>query len=69
MSEIRTTEAFAKWLDTLRDLRGRARLQARIERPAMGNPGDVRPGMDHSACRRRQEYPDQGRQDRPAPRT
>jgi putative addiction module killer protein len=41
--EIRRTEAFAEWLDGLRDLRVRARIQARIERLAMGNPGDVRP--------------------------
>lgn len=34
---------FAKWLDGLRDLRARARIQVRIERLAMGNPGDVRP--------------------------
>lgn len=43
MTEIRKTEVFAKWLDGLRDLRARARIQARIERLAMGNPGDVRP--------------------------
>jgi len=41
--EIRKTDAFAKWLDSLRDLRARARIQARIERLAMGNPGDVAP--------------------------
>ena len=43
MIEIRKTELFAKWLDGLRDLRARARIQARIERLAGGNPGDVRP--------------------------
>lgn len=43
MLEIRKTEAFARWIDGLRDLRGRARVQARIERLAAGNPGDVRP--------------------------
>ena len=43
MTEIRKTEVFAKWLDELRDLRARARIQARIERLAAGNPGDVRP--------------------------
>ena len=42
MVEIRKTEAFAKWIDDLSDLRGRARVQARIERLAAGNPGDVR---------------------------
>jgi len=41
--EIRKTDIFARWLDGLRDLQARARVQARIERLAMGNPGDVRP--------------------------
>ena len=40
--EIRKTEHFAKWIDGLQDIRGRARIQARIERLAMGNPGDVK---------------------------
>ena len=43
MFEIRKTEAFAQWLDGLRDLRARARVQIRIERFAAGNPGDVQP--------------------------
>jgi len=43
MIEIRKTEVFARWIDDLRDLRGRARIQARIERLATGNPGDVKP--------------------------
>ncbi len=41
--EVRKTELFAEWLDRLRDLRARARVQARIERLAQGNPGDVQP--------------------------
>jgi len=41
--EIRKTEAFARWLDGLRDVRARARVQVRIERLAAGNPGDIRP--------------------------
>lgn len=41
--EIRKTETFSIWLDDLRDLRARARVQARIERLAGGNPGDVKP--------------------------
>ena len=41
--QIRKTEVFAKWLDGLRDIRGRAQVQARIERLAAGNPGDVQP--------------------------
>ena len=43
MVEIRKTERFARWIDNLRDVRGRARVLARIERLAGGNPGDVRP--------------------------
>jgi putative addiction module killer protein len=42
VTELRKTEAFARWLDGLRDLRARARVQVRIERLAAGNPGDVR---------------------------
>ena len=43
MLEIRKTAIFARWLDGLRDVRARARVQVRIERLAAGNPGDVRP--------------------------
>ena len=43
MIEIRKTEIFVHWLDGLRDVRARARVQARIERLATGNPGDVQP--------------------------
>jgi len=43
MIEIRKTDIFAKWIDSLQDIRGRARIQARIERLAMGNSGDVKP--------------------------
>jgi putative addiction module killer protein len=41
--EIRKTDVFAHWLDGLRDFQARARVQARIERLAMGNAGDVKP--------------------------
>ena len=40
---MRKTELFGQWLDSLRDLRARARVQARLERLAGGNPGDVKP--------------------------
>lgn len=43
MFEVRKTETFATWLDGLRDMQARARIQARIERLALGNAGDVRP--------------------------
>jgi putative addiction module killer protein len=44
MLEVRKTEIFVKWLDGLRDFQARARILARIERLAIGNPGDVKPG-------------------------
>jgi len=34
MIEIRKTDLFAQWLDGLRDLQARARIQARIARLA-----------------------------------
>jgi len=43
MVEIRKTDAFAKWIDGLRDIRARARILVRIERLSLGNPGDVKP--------------------------
>ena len=43
MIELRKTELFAEWLEGLRDLRARARVQARLERLVGGNPGDVQP--------------------------
>jgi putative addiction module killer protein len=41
--QIRKTDRFASWIDNLRDLRGRARILARIERLAAGHAGDARP--------------------------
>ena len=43
MIEIRKTEIFARWLDNLRDIRARARIQVRVERLTAGNAGDVKP--------------------------
>ncbi len=43
MIEIRKTVFFAQWLNDLRDLKARARVQTRIERLAAGNPGDAEP--------------------------
>lgn len=43
MIEIRKTEAYVKWLDSLPDIRARARILVRIERLVAGNPGDVKP--------------------------
>ena len=43
MLEIRQTRQFIAWFDELRDLRARARIQSRIDRLSLGNPGDVKP--------------------------
>ncbi len=43
MIEIRKTDIFVQWLDDLRDILARARVLARIERLAAGNPRDVEP--------------------------
>ena len=43
MKELRRTPRFSHWLNSLPDIRARARIQVRIERLAMGNPGDVAP--------------------------
>ncbi len=43
MIEIRETLEFSAWLESLRDARARTRVQARILRLWLGNPGDVKP--------------------------
>jgi len=43
VNEIRKTDTYARWLDSLRDIHARARILARVERLAAGNPGDVKP--------------------------
>jgi putative addiction module killer protein len=40
--EIRSTQVFLKWIRGLRDVRAVARIQVRIDRLSLGNPGDVR---------------------------
>jgi putative addiction module killer protein len=41
--EIRQTERFSRWFVSLRDVQARTRIQARIRRLSLGNPGDARP--------------------------
>jgi len=41
--EVRRTAVFADWMAGLRDIRARAKIAARIDRMAFGNPGDVEP--------------------------
>jgi putative addiction module killer protein len=40
--QVEATRSFKEWLDGLKDLAGRARIQARIQRLAGGNPGQHR---------------------------
>lgn len=43
MIEVRETDVFAAWVESLRDRQARARITARIRRLSLGNPGDVKP--------------------------
>lgn len=43
MIEIIKSELFERWLLGLKDRLARLRVQARIDRLAAGNPGDVKP--------------------------
>ncbi|WP_273383717.1 type II toxin-antitoxin system RelE/ParE family toxin [Actinobacillus porcinus] len=42
MIQIKSTTIFKQWLDDLKDLRARAKIQMRIKRLQMGNFGDVK---------------------------
>jgi len=43
MIEIRQTVIYAKWFARLKDIRAKARVDIRIRRLSLGNPGDVKP--------------------------
>lgn len=43
MIELRQTERFEAWLNRLADRIARSRILVRIDRLALGNPGDVKP--------------------------
>ena len=43
MIEVRQTEMYAEWFETLRDRQARTRIDLRIRRLSLGNPGDVKP--------------------------
>lgn len=42
MVEIRQTKVYARWFRRLRDRQARVRIDARIRRLSLGNPGDVK---------------------------
>jgi putative addiction module killer protein len=43
MIEVRQTDEYAEWFRSLRDRQARARINTRIRRLSLGNPGDVKP--------------------------
>jgi putative addiction module killer protein len=43
MIEVRQTDEYSEWFANLRDKQARARINARIRRLSLGNPGDVKP--------------------------
>lgn len=43
MLEIRQTATYAQWFDKLRDKAAKVRMDLRIRRLSLGNPGDVKP--------------------------
>lgn len=43
MIEVRQTEHYSKWFNKLKDPNARARIDIRIRRLSLGNPGDVKP--------------------------
>ena len=43
MMEVRQTDEYSDWFANLRDRQARARINARIRRLSLGNPGDVKP--------------------------
>ena len=43
MIEVRQTDEYEKWFDSLRDRQARARIDIRVRRLSLGNPGDVKP--------------------------
>lgn len=43
MIEIRQTETYKKWFETLKDRNARMRVNIRVRRLSLGNLGDVKP--------------------------
>lgn len=43
MIEIRQTDEYSRWFDSLRDRQAQSRIDIRIRRLSLGNPGDVKP--------------------------
>ena len=46
MLQLIQSQTFQNWMNGLRDRQARARAQARLDRLALGNPGDTKPLRD-----------------------
>ena len=46
MLEVRQTATYSEWFDKLRDKAAKVRIDIRIRRLSLGNPGDVKPVGD-----------------------
>ena len=55
MLEVRQTIEYSEWFDGLRDREAQARINSRIRRLSLGNPGDVRP-VGHGVSELRIEH-------------
>lgn len=55
MIEVRKTESFAAWFDSLRDRHARMRIQVRIDRLGIGNPGQHR-ALTAGVCEMKIDY-------------
>ena len=42
MIEVRQTDKYSEWFDALHDRQARARINTRIRRLPLGNPGDIK---------------------------
>ena len=43
MIEIRQTQVYVQWFNSLHDREARARIDTRIRRLSLGHPGDIKP--------------------------
>lgn len=53
--QVLRTEQFTRWLDRLRDLRAKTRIELRLDRLAAGLPGDVK-SVGHGVGELRIDY-------------
>ena len=52
---VKVTEAYLDWINSLKDLVGRARIQVRVDRLVHGNPGKHRV-LTHGVCELKMDF-------------